>query len=236
MAENGYTTIFQPGNEGVTIHKKGTLTIMTSEPPMLQGCKKKGAKLWTVSAAATDNECKKVANVYGIPSINQTIKYLHAAAGYPVEDTWVKAINAGNYTTWPGLTATVARKHFPESNKTQKEHMKCQGQGVRSTRTLQTIMEDDKEHITPNSGESPDSKPKKMRDMYIKIHNTSKTMHTDQPGQLPATSSNRNQYIMVLVKVDRNYINAKPIKNKSAGSMVKAYIELWTRLTAKGVI
>ncbi len=28
MAENGYTTIFRPGNEGVTIHKKGTLTII----------------------------------------------------------------------------------------------------------------------------------------------------------------------------------------------------------------
>ena len=33
MAENGYTTIFRPGNEGVTFHKKGTLTITTSEPP-----------------------------------------------------------------------------------------------------------------------------------------------------------------------------------------------------------
>ncbi len=41
---------------------------------------------------------------------------------------------------------------------------------------------------------------------------------------------------MVLVQVDGNYIDAKPMKNKSAGSMVKAYIELWTRLTAKGVI
>jgi hypothetical protein len=41
---------------------------------------------------------------------------------------------------------------------------------------------------------------------------------------------------MVLVKVDGNYIDAEPMKNKSAGSMVKAYIELWTRLTAKGVI
>jgi hypothetical protein len=131
MAENGYITIFQPGNEGVTFHKKGTLTISMSEPPVLQGCKKKGAKLWTVSSAATDNEYKKVANVYNIPSINQTIKCLHAAAGYPVEDTWVKVINAGNYTTWPELTATTACKHFPESDETQKGHMKRQRQGVR---------------------------------------------------------------------------------------------------------
>ena len=45
MVENGYTTIFRPGNEGVTFHKKGTLTITTSEPPVLQGCKKKGENL-----------------------------------------------------------------------------------------------------------------------------------------------------------------------------------------------
>jgi hypothetical protein len=44
MPENGYTTIFQLGNQGVTIHKEGTLTIMTSEPPILQGCKAKRTK------------------------------------------------------------------------------------------------------------------------------------------------------------------------------------------------
>ena len=126
MAENGYTTIFRPGDEGVTIHKKGTLTITTSEPPMLQGCKKRGAKLWTVSAPATNNEHEEVANVYNLLSISQTIKYLHAAAGYPVEETWTKAITAGNYTTWPGLTAPMVHKHFPESDKTQKGHMKRQ--------------------------------------------------------------------------------------------------------------
>jgi hypothetical protein len=84
-------------------------------------------------------EYEGVANVYSLPSTSQTIKYLHAAAGYPVEDTWIKAIKSGNYTTWPGLSATAARKHFPKSDKTQKGHMKRQRQGVRSTRTLQII-------------------------------------------------------------------------------------------------
>jgi hypothetical protein len=48
MAENGYSTIFRPGNEGVTIHKKGTLTIMMTKPPMLQECKRNRANLQTV--------------------------------------------------------------------------------------------------------------------------------------------------------------------------------------------
>jgi hypothetical protein len=234
MAENGYTTIFRPGNEGVTIHKKGTLTIAMSEPPVLQGCKKRGAKLGTVSAPTTNDEREEVANVYNLPLISQMIKYLHAAAGYPVKDTWTKAITAGNYTTWPGLMAPAVRKHFPKSDETQKGHMKCQQQGVRSTRTPQTTSNEIKEQSKSNTSQAP--KPKKMQDVYIKIHNANYTMHTDQPGQFPATSSNGNQYIMILVKVDENYIDAEPMKYKSAGSMIKAYIALWKRLPATGVI
>jgi hypothetical protein len=41
MAESGYITIFRPGDKGVTFHKEGTLTITTSEPPVLQGCRGK---------------------------------------------------------------------------------------------------------------------------------------------------------------------------------------------------
>ncbi len=41
---------------------------------------------------------------------------------------------------------------------------------------------------------------------------------------------------MVLVEVDGNYINAEPMKNRTAGSMIKAYIALWTRLMATGDI
>jgi hypothetical protein len=53
-----------------------------------------------------------------ILSMGQTIKYLHTAAGYLVEETWTKAINAGNYNTWPGLTTATVRKHFPKSDET----------------------------------------------------------------------------------------------------------------------
>jgi hypothetical protein len=98
MAEEGYTTIFHPGEEGVTVHKHGIVSITTTESPALQGCKKKGAKLWTISA--DDNTDKERAiKVYDLPLIRQTVRYLYAAAGFPVEDTWIKAIKAGNFNT-----------------------------------------------------------------------------------------------------------------------------------------
>ncbi len=41
---------------------------------------------------------------YDLPSISQTVRYYHATAGYPVADTWIKAIKAGNYNTWLTIT------------------------------------------------------------------------------------------------------------------------------------
>ncbi len=41
---------------------------------------------------------------------------------------------------------------------------------------------------------------------------------------------------MVLVEVDRNYINAEPMKNKTEGSMIETYQTLWARLTASETV
>jgi hypothetical protein len=76
----------------------------------------------------------------------------------------------------------------------------------------------------------------KVKDIYIKVHNSTETMHTDQTGRFPATSSSGNQYIMVLVEVDGNFIDAEPMKNRSEGSMIKAYKTLWDRLTSSGTV
>ncbi len=228
MVEEGYTTIFHPGEERVTIHKEGTVTITPSEPPVLEGYKNNPAKLWTVSATQNTKNHEEASNVYSLPSIQQSIKYLHAAAGFPVKETWIDAIKYGNFLTWPGLTTTTVRKHFPDSDETQQGHMKKQRQRVRSTRTK---IDTNNEGMHQNK-----MSPKKMQDVYIQIHNASETMHTDQSGRFPATSSKGNQYIMVLVEVDGNYIDAEPMKNKSEGLIIKAYLTLWTQLTASGTV
>ncbi len=104
------------------------------------------------------------------------------------------------------------------------------------TRTLQIISREDEEEATPDLNALPAPTPKKMQDVYLKIHIASETMYTDQSGRFPATLSSGNQYIMVLVEVNRNYTDAEPMKNRTSESMIKAYIALWTRLTATGVI
>ncbi len=76
----------------------------------------------------------------------------------------------------------------------------------------------------------------KMKGIYIKIHNVTNMMHSNQTGCFPATSNRGEKLIMVLGKVNGNYIDAEPMKNKLEGSMIKAYLALWNRLTATGTV
>lgn len=36
---------------------------------------------------------------YDLPSVKALVHYLHAATGFPVKSTWIKAIKAGNFAT-----------------------------------------------------------------------------------------------------------------------------------------
>ena len=50
--------------------------------------------------------------------------YYHRAAFPPVPTTFISAINNGNFSTWPGLTAELISKHMPNSLATAKGHNK----------------------------------------------------------------------------------------------------------------
>ena len=96
------------------------MTIATTAQPILQGCKTNGEKLWTVSVDEPITT-EQAHHAYDLPSVGQTIRYLHGAARFPTEDTWIKAIKAGNYNTWPTITPETVRRHFPESDETQRD-------------------------------------------------------------------------------------------------------------------
>ncbi len=60
MAEEGYTTIFHPGVEGVKMHKPGTLTIAMIEPQaILQGWPDQFARLQILNETSRKLETHK---------------------------------------------------------------------------------------------------------------------------------------------------------------------------------
>ena len=52
-------------------------------------------------------------SAYDLLSVAVLIRYFHAETGYPVRSTWLTAISAGNYSSWPGPTLTNTTKCCP---------------------------------------------------------------------------------------------------------------------------
>ncbi len=69
--------------------------------------------------------------------------------------------------------------------------------------------------------------PTKQKEAIIRIYDLSdkaeRLMYTNQTGQFPQKSSQGNQYIMVLIKIDSNTILVKAMKIRATGEMIRAY-------------
>ena len=78
------------------------------------------------------NPGEAILHIFELPSTENTIKYMHAAAGFLVKETWIREVRAGNYTTWPVLSEKSIRKYCPDdAEETLKGHMRVQRQGFR---------------------------------------------------------------------------------------------------------
>jgi hypothetical protein len=110
-------------------------------------------------------------------------------------------------------------------DETTKGHMKKQRQNVRSTKI--------QEKTNTDQNKPP---PRKMHDVYVKIFNAKEAVYTDQTGRFPANSSRGHKYIMVLVKIDSNFIGAEPMKSKTEDVMINAYLTLWKCLTTSNTV
>ena len=73
-------------------------------------------------------------NVQRLRTKKEFVEYLHRAAGHPVKKTWLAAIKAGAYTTWPGLTYKLVSKHLSDTEETAMGHLHKRRQGIRSTK------------------------------------------------------------------------------------------------------
>jgi len=124
--------------------------------------------------------------------------------------------------TFRGLTIKNVNMNFPESEEKQKGHMKQQHQGTYLTEPKPD--ESTEQHIKLGT---------KQCDMYLCIFDAiKKAMYTGQMGKFPVTSSCGNKYLMVAVKMDGKYINAKPMKSLESQSLVKAYSAIMERWKA----
>jgi hypothetical protein len=171
--------------------------------------------------SSNTRESDTLYNVYELPTIGQSIRYLHAAAGFPTKSTWLKAIRHGNYSTWPLISVKNVNKYFPESEETQQGHMKNQRQGVRSTKQPPQAIT---QCPTPTD-----------QTIFLKTYDTQNTIYTDQTGKFPHFSSRGNRYQMILYHVATNSIWVEAMRNKTEGELILARARALQRMAACGI-
>jgi hypothetical protein len=176
------------------------------------------------------NKVEYIYNVYELPRIEWTVWYLHAAAGHPPEDTWVKAVGRGNYNSWPLSNTKNVRKYFPELEETQLGHMQGQRQGVQLTHLKQPV------NISPNPS------IKKKCNIFVHVYELNQedrmtaTIYADQTGDFPYISSQSNRSIMLLHHVDSNSFSVEPLKNQTEDLLITAQTQALEQMQKQGIV
>jgi hypothetical protein len=83
------------------------------------------------AAHASSTPCKL--QTLDLPSIGALVSFYHACLGFPVKQTWLDAIKAGNCDTFNGITYSNVARYCPDTNKIILGHLVQQHQNVRST-------------------------------------------------------------------------------------------------------
>ena len=201
----------------------------TTDPSLsLTGSRAGPNSMWMINLLpptinTTNRTIQQMNNVYEVSKQRDIVQYLHKAAFSPVPSTWITAINAGFFATWPGLTADLVRKHLDKSPATTKGHMKQLRMNIRSTsKTSTPTMK------TP----SPNENVREQSVTTMRVLDVG-TLYSDQTGRFPVTSSRGNKYIMVFYHPATNAILAEPIKNRSTAELIRAQDKIHKFLTSR---
>ena len=109
------------------------------------------------------------------------VRFYHACLGFPVKQTWLDVIKAGNCDTFNGLTYTNAARYCPNASETIMGHLAQQCQNIRSTKSKLTI-----------ASPPPVAAPKApSNEIFIQVVPISK-LYTDNTGHFPVKARSGN--------------------------------------------
>ena len=120
-------------------------------------------------------------SAYEMSTKEDLVQYLHRCVFSPVVHTWTKAIDAGYFATWSGLTSELVRKHLPKLLATAKGHLKHDRKNIRSTKLSVAT--------APLVLPSQHAPPAQSHQVFVETVELTGKVSTDPTGRFPVTSS-----------------------------------------------
>jgi hypothetical protein len=178
-----------------------SVEVLHNHKRVLEGVRNERNGLWKVDLQANNShkakdektkpnlKSEKAHSVYECTNKRDLVRFLHAAAFSPVQDTWLTAIRAGHFATWPGLTEDLVRKHLRKEIATVKGHLSQRRKKMRSTTTTFA-------RHAPHAIEVDDITPEAA---HVKTHQVFAAMvdvgkvYGDLTGRFPIQSSSGHQ-------------------------------------------
>jgi hypothetical protein len=164
-----------------------------------------------------------------LPSIGTLVGFYHACLGFPVKQTWLKAIKVGYCNSFDGLTYSNVSQYCPDADETILRHVAQQRQNVRSTKPKS----DPSPALVPLS-QPPATVDSPSNQVFIKFHPLSR-LYTDNTGCFPVKARSGNQYVMIAYHADGNLILQQDFKTRNDRHHIPAYNSIMTRLVARGL-
>ena len=170
------------------------------------------------STAHTHPQVYGFANIaYHMNTLPALVHFLHRACFIPVLDTWCNTIGSGYFTTWPGLTSKLVRKHLPTSIETAKGKLRLSRQHIRSTSAQPPLIP------PPQPIHQPmmttvilyTENPAQENLVCMWPVEVSGQIFSYQTGRLPRVSSRGNRSVMVLYDHGSNVVLTDLLKNNT---------------------
>ena len=81
-----------------------TMAVTKDKQVVLQGTMGVMTGLWRITLHSLDRPTHHINNLHQVNDKENAIKYPHAEAFNPIQDTWAISVDMGYFNTWPGLT------------------------------------------------------------------------------------------------------------------------------------
>ena len=220
------------------VFDKHYMHVYQNKKEILRGDRNNTDRLWDVPISKQPPQHNMNVIIKNDTTTSELIQYFQGCCFSPSKSTFLKAVQNGNFITWPGLTPNAVKKYYKRDVFVAKGYLNQERANLQSTKLISPIPLSPEEKIANQNDHFPIDehlqRPTKEAMALILPFESKYTGYMDLTGRFPYRSSNGNEYIMVIYDYDSNAILAQPLKNRQVANIRDAFNIIVNKLAERG--